>query len=161
MQMSVSMNDGHSWSWHSNIFKNIEHRMRKTLLCYDLDEVFNLSKVEGSILQNRYRTTTVSAHAYYWAGFVLTERAYYSRGRTMKLFTFWLVRSIFLHFLIKRSIIFSNFLVLLAFLSRQPLIWNKDNRSNTDKALQMLIGEYFSGGRTIRRGSFNRGSTVL
>ena len=62
-----------------------------------------------------------------FSGFVLTERAYYS---AVYMHHDLLVRSPFLHFLIKKPLILSNFLNFLTFLSRGTLILN---RCNTDR----------------------------
>ena len=60
-----------------------------------------------------------------FSGFILTERAYYSRRRTKQLIASWPISQIyFLHLFIQNLPILSIFLNFLIFLWRETLIWN-------------------------------------
>ena len=116
-----------------------------------------------------------------YSGFVLTERAHYSRVRTIQLFIYWSINQIYFSpvFDLKNPIL-SNFLRFVTFLSRETLIWNSYNtdksylpsqnrskswygRTNWEGALlhySCSTGSCYSGERTNQGGRSNRGSTV-
>ena len=77
-----------------------------------------------TVLTRLVRMRTIKLMSF--LGFVQTERAYYPRERTIQLFTSWpIIQIYFSIFFIKNTLIWSNFLNFLTFLSREILIWNR------------------------------------